>query len=132
MRKIIALLSLLAAISLIWQLSASAQTHQGVGQGVTQQVYVSHADATISASASPAALATPAAATKVVYQLCQNTGATNNARVGDANVGVARGTVLPPCTSTSGCAPVPIPFNGGLYAYSAAGTTVHCDEIDIQ
>ncbi len=127
MKKIVTVSFVLAFLGIAFEQLARAQTHQGGNQGITQQTYVSHPDATLSAAAAPAALPTSAAPNKIVYWLCQNTGTANTARVGDASVGANQGIVLP----TSG-GPIPIPANNAiLYGYSASGTTAHCDEVDL-
>jgi len=129
--RVTALLLLSAAFLAFVAPVLQAQTNQGLAQGVSQQQLVSHADVSIAGTASPTptALATPNV--KTVYWLCQNTGGTNTARVGDVNITGSRGILLPVCT-TNNCLPVAIPMNGTLYGFSSAGTTVGCQEIDLQ
>ncbi len=127
MKKIIAVSVVLAFLGLAFLPLAYAQQHMGANAGITQQTYVSHPDATLSAAASPAALPTSAAPTKVVLWLCQNVGGTNAARIGDAAVGANQGTLLPASGEL-----VPIPANNPvLYGYSASGSVVACGEIDL-
>jgi len=40
---------------------------------------------------------------KIVNWLCQNTGVTNSARVGDASVSAPQGILLPPCVIAAAC-----------------------------
>jgi hypothetical protein len=121
MKKITLIALALGAYTLLAVWSARAQTHQGNTQGLAQQNIYSHADVTISASASPAAVASPS--TIRIYALCQNTGATYPVRVGDSTVGSSTGILLKPSEL------VPIPINGTLYAYSDSGTTVNCSDV---
>jgi hypothetical protein len=126
--QIVILAACVTVILLAIALSARAQTHMDRSQAPLAQTLVSHPDSTVTAS--PTAMPTPANASKIVYYLCQNTGATNPARVGDANVSATQGILLPVCT-TNQCLPIPIPVNGTLYSYSTSGTTVGCQEVTV-
>ena len=131
MRALPVFLAALFLIALLASPHARAQTHMAAGQRLMPQLLVTHADTAISAAASPTALPTPADASKIVNWICQNTGATNSARVGPsaAGTGASTGISLLPC-SASACVPVVLSYNGALYAYSASGTSVACNEVD--
>jgi len=87
---------------------------------------VTHADATLSASASPTPVLGANAARVKAY--CQNTGGTNSARLGDVNVGGSRGVTA----LANGVPFVTFDGNGIIYGYSAAGTPVSCTELVCQ
>ncbi len=113
-------LSLLAAIHLAARGVARAQ-HEPGGFSNAAQNYVSYPDTTLTGAAS--AVQVLAVNTSRVTAICQNTGATNSARVGDANTGAAQGTLL------AAGAGVTLDATSAIYAYSAVGTTVNCAEI---
>jgi hypothetical protein len=96
--------------------------HLAQTQGLAAQSYVSYTDVTLTAAA--AAVQVLAANPGRVTAVCQNTGATNTTRVGDASVGANRGTVLYP-----NGAGVTFDVTGAIYAYSANGTTINCAEV---
>jgi len=108
---------------------ARSRAHMAAKDMVASQNYVTHPDATIAATASP----TPAlqANANRVTARCQNTGATNTLRVGDANIGASQGTVLYPAAASSPIFPntIDIDTTAAVYFYSQSGTTAHCDEI---
>jgi hypothetical protein len=96
--------------------------HLAQTQGLAAQSYVSYPDVSLAAAA--AAVQILAANPTRVTAICQNTGATNTARVGDASVGANRGAVL-----YANGAGVTFDVTGAIYAYSAAGTTINCAEV---
>ena len=107
-----------AAAAIAVAVPALAQ-HLAQTQGLAAQTYVSYTDVTLTAAA--AAVQVLAANPGRVTAVCQNTGATNTTRVGDASVGANRGTVLYP-----NGAGVTFDVTGAIYAYSANGTTINC------
>ena len=110
-----------AAAAIAVAVPALAQ-HLAQTQGLAAQTYVSYTDVTLMAAA--AAVQVLAANPGRVTAVCQNTGATNTTRVGDASVGANRGTVLYP-----NGAGVTFDVTGAIYAYSANGTTINCAEV---
>ena len=110
-----------AAAAIAVAVPALAQ-HLAQTQGLAAQTYVSYTDVTLMAAA--AAVQVLAANPGRVTAVCQNTGATNTTRVGDASVGANRGTVLYP-----NGAGVTFDVTGAIYAYSASGTTINCAEV---
>ncbi len=115
-----AILFLLAIIT-IGAAPAHAQ-HFAQAQGVAAQNYLSYADVALAAAAPP--LQVLAGNPNRVTAICQNTGATNTARIGDANVGANQGTML-----YANGAGVTFDITGAIYAYSQSGTTINCAEI---
>jgi hypothetical protein len=110
-----------AAAAIAVAVPALAQ-HLAQTQGLAAQSYVSYTDVTLTAAA--AAVQVLAANPGRVTAVCQNTGATNTTRVGDASVGANRGAVLYP-----NGAGVTFDVTGAIYAYSASGTTINCAEV---
>ena len=121
MKRSILLGIILGLILFFVSVPAHAQ-HEVQGAGNAAQNYVSHADTTLTGAASAAQVL--AANLGRVTAICQNTGATNSARVGDSATAAAQGTLL----AVAG-APVPLSATNAIYAYSASGTTVNCAEI---
>ncbi|HVB82186.1 MAG TPA: hypothetical protein VNE82_19820 [Candidatus Binataceae bacterium] len=96
--------------------------HLAQAQGLAAQSYVSYLD--VSLTAAGPAVQILAANPARVTAICQNTGPTNTARVGDAGVGASRGAVL-----YANGAGVTFDVTSAIYAYSAAGTTINCAEV---
>lgn len=109
-------LAIIAAAAPVW-----AQ-HFAQDQTVAAQVYLSYPDASIAAGA--AAVQVLAANPSRVTAICQNTGTANTARIGDANIGSNRGTML-----YANGAGLTLDVTSAIYAYSQAGTTVNCAEV---
>jgi len=99
----------------------SSRAHMVSASGVAPQNIVTHADATIFASAPP----TPALAANPerVTAICQNNGATNDARAGDANIGASQGARMQPGQG------VTFDTTAAVYVYSQSGTVVGCQEV---
>jgi hypothetical protein len=112
---------ILGLVAIVAAAPARAQ-HLSQTQAVAGQNYVSYADVSLAAGA--AAIQMLAANPNRVTAICQNLGASNTARVGDANIGAAQGTVL-----YGNGAGVTLDVTGPVYAYSASGTTINCAEI---
>lgn len=85
------------------------------------QSIVSHADQTITGAASAASVlaANPARLSVIV----QNTGGSNNARIGDDTTASGVGYVLAPGDS------IKLDTTAAIYCYSASGTAIGCTEI---
>ncbi len=120
----------IVALFLIFGLVRSAPSHEVDADGNNlAEIAVSHADSTISASAA----ATPylLADSWRVAAYCQNTGTTNTVRVGDSKTDATHGTVLYPAGATTPTSPnaIWIDDTDTVYAYSASGTTLNCQEI---
>jgi hypothetical protein len=116
-------LATLFSIALLVAFAAPAfAQHFAQTQGLAAQSYVSYSDVSLTAAA--AAVQVLAANSARVTAICQNTGATNTARVGDVSVGVNRGAVL-----YANGAGVTFDVNSAIYAYSAAGTSINCAEV---
>jgi uncharacterized membrane protein affecting hemolysin expression len=98
---------------------AFSQTHESNAGLNLAQNYVSHADATISATASPTPLLTPNANRVEAY--CS--GVSGTTRVGDASIGGSQGTIV------AANATVELPVTSGIYAYSTAGSVTNCSEV---
>jgi hypothetical protein len=96
--------------------------HFAQGQTVAAQGYLSYPDVSLSAGA--AAVQVLAANPDRVTAICQNTGTSNTARIGDAAVGNSRGTML-----YANGAGLTLDVSGAIYAYSQGGTTINCGEI---
>lgn len=96
--------------------------HFAQAQAVAAQSYFSYPDVSLTAGA--AAVQILAANPQRVTAICQNTGAANVARIGDANVGANRGTIL-----YANGAGLTFDVTSAVYGYSASGTTVNCAEI---
>jgi len=117
------LATILFAAILAVPLIARAQ-HEGGAEINATQLYISHADATPSAAASPAVILN--ANSNRVTAICQMVGTigTNTARLGDASIGPSQGTQL-----SAAIPAATFDVTGALYVYSATGATVNCAEI---
>lgn len=118
-RSAIALTGL--AIIIVAAATARAQ-HFAQAQGVAAQNYLSYADVSLAAGA-PAVQVLAANPNRVTV-ICQNTGGTNTARVGDTNIGASQGTML-----YANGAGLTFDVTAAIYAYSQGGTTINCAEI---
>jgi hypothetical protein len=96
--------------------------HFAQGQTAAAQAYLSYPDVSLSAGA--AAVQVLGANPNRVTAICQNTGTSNAARIGDAAVGVSRGTML-----YANGAGLTLDVTDAIYAYSQDGTTINCAEI---
>ena len=108
--------AIIAAAAPVW-----AQ-HFAQSQTVAAQDYLSYPDVSLTAGGAPVRVL--AANPNRVTAICQNTGATNTARIGDANVSANQGTML-----YADGAGLTFDVTGAIYAYSQGGTTVNCAEI---
>ena len=59
---------------------------------------------------------------------CQNTGATNDARIGDAKTSATQGWHLDP--DLAGSSGVCLDTDAAIFGYSTSGTTVGCNEVN--
>jgi len=82
---------------------------------------VTHPDVTVSASAT---LVCPANVNHRLSAIPQNTGTTNGARCGDANVSATQGVLI-----TAGGGSASLSTSSPVYCYSASGTTLGCTEV---
>jgi hypothetical protein len=113
---------LLLGLAIIAAAAPAEAQHFAQAQGVAAQNYLSYADVSLAAGA--AAVQVLAANPNRVTAICQNTGANNTARIGDANVGANQGTLL-----YANGAGLTFDATGAIYAYSQGGTTINCAEI---
>jgi hypothetical protein len=112
----------LAALAVIAGAAPARAQHFAETQGVAAQTYLSYADVPLAAAAPPVQVL-PVNPNRVTA-VCQNTGTTNTARVGDVDVGANQGTML-----YADGAGVTFDVTSAIYAYSQGGTTINCAEI---